>query len=87
MRNIGSLGIAVVEPRIWGCERAYAPAHPQIRTPSRKTPKTQNILIITAKFSYRNGPSSGGLAYDGINYFIKMFQMVYNVSGESQSKF
>ena len=34
-----SLGIAVVEPRIWECERAYARSHPQIRAPSREVPK------------------------------------------------
>jgi hypothetical protein len=30
--NFGSLGIAVVDPRILGCVRAYARTHPKIRT-------------------------------------------------------
>jgi len=29
--DLGSLGIAVVNPRILGCERAYARSHPKMR--------------------------------------------------------
>jgi hypothetical protein len=29
--DLGSLGIAVVNPRILGCERAYVRSHPKMR--------------------------------------------------------
>ena len=43
----GSLGISVVDTRIWGCERAYARSHPQIRTSSRQILK--NLIYNKVK--------------------------------------
>jgi len=38
MAKVGSLGNSVVDTRIWGCERAYARSHPQIRPPFTANP-------------------------------------------------
>jgi len=38
------MGIAVVYPRILGCERAYARSHPKMRPILRVIPKEQNSL-------------------------------------------
>jgi hypothetical protein len=43
VKTFGSLGIAVVKPRIWGCERASARSHPQIRILPREIPMIQTF--------------------------------------------
>jgi len=41
--KLGSPGFAVKGGRIWGCERAYARSHPQIRVSTTEFPKEPKI--------------------------------------------
>jgi len=42
----GSPGFAVKGGRIWGCERAYARSHPQIRVSTTEFPKEPNVFAV-----------------------------------------
>ncbi len=52
-KQMGSLGITVVKPRILGCVGAYTPTHPKMRTLPRNYPKTQHMTWIN--FGKKNG--------------------------------
>ena len=57
MVDSGSIGITVVDNRIWGCERAYARSHPQIRSLTTENPKDPgkympNMTVIVLESSF-----------------------------------
>jgi hypothetical protein len=49
--HFGSLGITVVVPQIWGCQRAYARSHPQIWDYITEIPKDPIINLTTFEYS------------------------------------